>query len=468
MKYSIDYNSLFEIQLENLKAGYLALMRSELDNHPDIAASMNLTESKYNTLNGITITGAWGIGASITDISANQSLSESSLPAKIFASVTRTMDLIIPQSITDTEANELFGNNQVNRSEPGDIAWHMGVSDELIRVEHKRGQTLYQDILGLNALDLSFKFPPYELTSADFFIFDLSLNEMNGDLKIVKPNALSRFDVKKNGTFRNFLELSNLDITFKTVDTTQPTSTSKSLYISEAFAPAWSARALLDADSLNSTLYNSLQSSTQGMVGPHDLFDFQLNSPQGSYFDSTGCTNSTCLWFAVAPDTQAIKPMNMTLTGTIASVTNTVGPYSISDKGASFNDASSNIMNDLLATYPGMTDRLGASFMGTLSCSDSSTKTVSVTLQRHYSGGSFTQIITNLSVDGSDILYGSTINGSGAYGVGNSVSWNYTDYNTYDSYSGSYTANSDNIVTDMSISILTSGLISCDGTVSKI
>lgn len=462
LKYSINYNSLFEIILEDLKKAALAFMQHELDHKPAVAAELSITPEKVDTLRNITLQGSFGIGAAVSDVNESQSIEDSLLPAQVFASVTKELYVLIPETVSEAEVDSLTGNNSFYREEAGDVSYRMAASDKTVRIEHKRGQSLYQDILGLNFLNVDLRFPPYKLTSADFFIFDLSVDELDGDFKIEKPVALSKFEINKNGTLRNYLEMSNLDLTFKSVATT--TATSKSYQITEAFGPAWNLDAKVDADSLTTDLKDLIAQQSGGMVSSPDVFSFQMNAPQGSYFKSTD-NQTTNLWFDVAPDTGAIKPLNLTLTGTIASTTKTVGPYSLSDEGASFSGAMSSVMTKLMSEFPGMQARAGGSFTGDLNCGADGLSSASITLTRTYSSGAFNQTITDFSMQGSQIL--SNLPMTGTYGPihVNTASYTHWDSSTYDFQ---YAADADNIVQSISVIVADPNFnLNCSGVLTR-
>lgn len=483
LKYTIDNRSLIEIVLEDVKKGTIAIMRNELENHPDIASQMSITQSRVDSLNSVTLTGSFGIGGAITDLTIDKPLEESNLPAKLYASITQDLYVLIPQNMPDEEVNLLLDpsgqNTEISfrRDNDGDVSVRLGKSDDTVKIQHMRGNNLYQDLIGINLLNANLKFPPYELSTPDLFVFDISLDELNGDIKVVKPTELSTLDIKKDGTLRNFVKLSDLDVQLMTTSSA-PTngSSSREFVLQGVDAKPWNLQLKGDVDSLSSSLKDVIANQSQGMIRPNDTFDMLFSAPQGNLLEKGA--NPNVMFIARAP-ANTVDPINFTLGLNLDGHAETIGPVDlvqgINNDPEQIEPYMMTVMEDIMTRYQTelgnrtalVQSQQSGSFSGNLDCGANGTLAASVTISRTPAASQDMMSVTSshsVSVD----VNSSNLNASLSNQPYTANTTSSVDITSGPSMALNYQSDADNVIQSVNVTSYDDGMgLSCSGVLAR-
>lgn len=485
LKYTIDHRSMIEVVLDDVKKGTIAIMRNELDNHPDIASQMSITQSRVDSLSALTLNGAFGFGGAISDLTIDMPLEESSLPAKFYGSVTQDIYVLIPQSMPDEEVNLLLDpsgqNTQISfrREDEGDVSVRLGKSDDTFKIQHMRGNNLYQDLIGINVLNANLKFPPYELSSADLFVFDISLDELEGDIQIVKPTELSTLNIKKDGTLRNFLKLSDIDVQLTTTSAAPANTTlSREFVVETVDAKPWNFQLKGDVDSLSSNLKDVIANQSQGMIGPNDTFDMLLSAPQGNFLKKDANPH---VMFAARTNPGTVDPLYYTLGLNLDGHAETIGPVDliqgINNDPEQIDDHMTTLMQDIMTRYQTeMGDRSAlvqaqkaGTFSGDLNCGANGTLPASVTINRTPAAATDgMSVISSHSVSASvnSVNFSTTLS-SQPY-TANASSLANISNGALEQIALSYQSDADNVIQSVNVTSYSNGLgLSCSGVLAR-
>lgn len=404
LSYNLDHSSFIGFDLNELKQFALASMRRELADGSVVAQELQITQERIDAISRITSTGVIGFGSAITDltmadIEAGQTIADSQLPAKLYASIRTGIEIRIPEDMSDQEVNVLDLDNTdpyaFARMDVGDVYIQIGASEDTAKLEHMRGDSLYEDHLGLNILNLAVQFPPYNLTEDDMFVFDISLNELNGEIRIAKPSAtltaLSTLNISKSGVLADVVKLSNAEIVLETVDTTDPAvDANRQLTLTGFTISPWKLDVTTDPLSMPWQLLGTDPSTLPLTTG--DYFHFVMHSPNGNYFTDANNWGYTArngvmdpLYFSTDFTVAALVDMGLP-TAHYAG-----GPYNMPDEGAYYDAAMISIGAKLGLNYADST----LSMSGYMDCTSYDSSLNPTTVQK------YVQVVVNRSVLGS-------------------------------------------------------------------
>ncbi|MGE3610429.1 MAG: hypothetical protein AB7I27_12640 [Bacteriovoracaceae bacterium] len=363
LEYNLDHTSYARFNLSDLKNFVLAVMRKEMAENGQLVQQGIVTQQRLDTVNRITTTGVIGFGSAITDFSmadlnAGKTINDSNLPAKLFLSINEALEINIPEDLSDQDVNAFDLNTNdsytFSRMDTGAVFLRIAASDESIKLDHKRGASLYEDHLGINLQNLALQFPPYLLTEDDLFVFDISLNELNGNVRVVKPSgtltALSQVSLKKSGVLKEVIKISNFDVQLETIDTTDYNSNPqyKTILPNTLAVGPWKAEITSDPSAIPWSWLGNTYSTVASNFTNNDSVYMLYNSPNGNYL-----TYNNQYWFTA--QNSVIQPVYLTVDMTVASLADLLGgnghyaggPYNLPDEGSSWNDAIISVGNKL-------------------------------------------------------------------------------------------------------------------------
>ncbi len=184
--YTYDYNASLKIDLNNTKTIYAAFLQHELDSAPTTAAQNNIDAGDIALLNSATVRGIASINDHIEVPLAAQiengiaDITQTTLASKIGLSLDTDFYIHIPENLDQNVKYDAYAgaNTTVsfNGSSEGDVVMNVPKTDNLVSLAHHRGNTIYDDIIGINAPQMDLQFPPYQLSERDLFVFEGVVN----------------------------------------------------------------------------------------------------------------------------------------------------------------------------------------------------------------------------------------------------------------------------------------------------
>jgi len=184
--YTYDYKASLKIDLNNTKTIYAAFLQHELDSAPTTAAENKIDAGDIALLNSATVRGIASINDHIEVPLAAQiengiaDITQTTLASKIGLSLDTDFYVHIPENLDQNVKYDAFsGSNSTvsfNGSSEGDVIMNVPKTDNLVSLAHHRGNTIYDDILGINAPQMDLQFPPYQLSERDLLVFEGAIN----------------------------------------------------------------------------------------------------------------------------------------------------------------------------------------------------------------------------------------------------------------------------------------------------
>lgn len=280
VKYDVNFRGGLEFDINNLKEASLSVMRKERELDPSAADSTNMTQDNIDLLNRISVSGVIEAGVSVTDLVAGDSISDSDLPAKLYGQINEDINITLPEDLSQTEIDNVYGpDSGLTPSDEGAVSFHMGNTSDTVRLEHVRGNSLYEDIIGINVSTINFYFPPFTLDASDFFIFDLSLDEVSDTVRVAKNSESGDVVITEDSILKNFVSLDNFSIEAVVVEDEVDTGTST---LNDITMSPFNLRTKYQVEDLPESVQTVLINE-QGMT-LDDYADLTITSPDGNYF----------------------------------------------------------------------------------------------------------------------------------------------------------------------------------------
>lgn len=280
IKYDITFRGGLELNLENVKQAALSVMRKERELDPTAADSSNITEDNINFLNRISVAGDVEIGAGVTDLVAGDNISDSDLPAKLYGQINNDVNIYLPEDLSQADIDTIYGpDSGFTPSDEGAVSFHIGQSSDTVKLEHIRGNSLYEDLIGINVSTINFVFPPFTLDASDFFIFDLALDEVSDTVRVTKNSGESQVVITEDSILKNFVSLDNFSIEGVIVEDEVDTGTST---INNITMSPFNLHTKYQVEDLPLSVQTSLVED-QGM-SLTDYADITVTSPNGNFF----------------------------------------------------------------------------------------------------------------------------------------------------------------------------------------
>lgn len=184
--YTYDYKSSLKVDLNNTKTIYAAFLQHELDSAPTTAANNKIDAGDIALLNSATVRGIASINDHIEVPLAAQiengiaDITQTTLASKLGLSLDTDFYVHIPENLDQNVKYDAFSDSNstisFNGSSEGDVIMNVPKTDNLVSLAHHRGNTIYDDILGINAPQMDLQFPPYQLSERDLLVLEGAVN----------------------------------------------------------------------------------------------------------------------------------------------------------------------------------------------------------------------------------------------------------------------------------------------------